>query len=202
MDSPWIFLARGAYAGSGSSDDYSLNWTAVAYMGRKLRIAHIENKSRLPSGICGDFVEQRGARGRSAQRPLMVHHFHGLVTGARGKSVGSREEMRALPASACLQALFLGVSVAHSDESDQRRAEHQVRIAILGAAGSSPAEHPRRHHLCNRSSYGRQAEGINREAIAVFLDRTRFRADPTFAAMLNIWIGIDFRSCGGTHFGG
>jgi len=26
----------------------------------------------------------------------MVHHFHGLVTGARGNSVGSREEMRAL----------------------------------------------------------------------------------------------------------
>jgi len=53
----------------------------------------------------------------------MVHHFHGLVTGARGKSVGSREEMRALPDSACLQALFLGISVAHGDESDQRRAE-------------------------------------------------------------------------------
>jgi hypothetical protein len=36
----------------------------------------------------------------------MVHHFHGLVTGARGKSVGSREEMCELPDSACLQALF------------------------------------------------------------------------------------------------
>src|SRR5260370_21521365 len=105
--------------------------------------------------------------------------------------------MRALPDSACLQALFLGVSVAHSDESDQRRAEHQVRIAILGAAGSSPAEHPRRHHLCNRSSYGRQAEGIYRQAIAVFLGRTPFLANPTFAAMLHSWVAIHFCLCGG-----
>jgi hypothetical protein len=130
----------------------------------------------------------------------MVHHFHGLVTGARGKSPGSREEMGALPDSACLQALFLGVSVAHRDESDQRCAEHQFRIAILGAAGSSPAEHPHRHHLRNRSSYGRQAEGVNREAIAVFLNGTPSRADPTFAAMLNIRIGIDLRICGRTDF--
>ena len=86
-------------------------------------MAHIENERWLPSGINGDFVELGGTGGRSAQRPLMVHHFHGLVTGARGKSVGSREEMRALPDSACLQALFLGISVAHGDESDQRRAE-------------------------------------------------------------------------------
>src|SRR5260370_40636339 len=131
----------------------------------------------------------------------MVHHCHGLVTGASGKSAGSREEMRALPDSACLQALFLGISVAHGDESDERRAEHQFRIAIIGAAGCSPAEHPDRHHLGSRRSYGRQAEGINGEAIAVFLDRTPFRADPTFAAMLNIWIGIDFRICDRTNFG-
>src|SRR5262249_4755282 len=119
---PSILPVRGERAGSGSSDDYSLNRAARAGMSRQLRIADIENKSRLPCGVCGDFVEQRGARGRSAQRPLMVHHFHGLVTGARGKSVGSREEMGALPDSACLQALFLGVSVTHGDESDQRRA--------------------------------------------------------------------------------
>jgi hypothetical protein len=52
-------------------------------------------------------------------------------------------------------------------------------------------EHTHRHHLGNRSSYGRQAEGINREAIAIFLDRTPFRTDPTFAAMLNVRIGMD-----------
>jgi hypothetical protein len=131
----------------------------------------------------------------------MVHHFHGLVTGARGKSVGSRKEMCALPDSACLQALFLSVSVAHGYESDQRRAEHQLRIAILCVAGNSPAEHPHRHHFGHRSSDRRQAEGINREAIAVFLDGTPFRADPTFAAMLNVRIGIDLRICGGTSFG-
>jgi hypothetical protein len=48
----------------------------------------------------------------------MVHHFHGLVTGARGKSVGRREEMRTLPDSTCLQTLFLGISVARRDESN------------------------------------------------------------------------------------
>src|SRR5260221_10437189 len=119
----------------------------------------------------------------------------------RQPEAGSREEMRALPDSAYLQALFLGVSVTHGDESDQRRAEHQFRIAILGTAGRGPAEHPHRHHLGNRSSYGRQAEGINREAIAVFLDRIPFRADPTFAAMLDIGIGIDFRICDRTNLG-
>src|SRR3984893_13292649 len=120
-----MLLVRGARAGYGPSEEDSLNRTAGGGVGRQLWIAHIENKSRLPCGICGDLVEQRGARGRSAQCLLMVHHFHGLVTGARGKSVGSREEMRALPDSACLQALFLSVSVTHGDESDQRRAEHQ-----------------------------------------------------------------------------
>src|SRR5580704_3457668 len=102
---------REACAGSGTSDEHSLNRTARTGVGQQLWIAHIENKSRLPSGICGDLVEQRGARGRPAQGPLMVHHFHGLVAGARGKSVGSREEMRALPDSPCLLALFLRISV-------------------------------------------------------------------------------------------
>src|ERR1700692_230631 len=109
--------------------------------------------------------------------------------------------MCALPESACLQALFPGISVAYGDESDQRRAEHQVRIAIAGATGRSPTEHLPRHHFGNRSRYRRQAEGVNRKAVAVFLDRTPFRADPTFAALLNIWIGIDFRICSSTNFG-
>src|SRR5260370_570781 len=125
----------------------------------------------------------------------------GRQAGGNSASRGCREEMGALPDSACLQALFLGVSVTHGDESDQRCAEHQFRIAILDTAGRGPAEHPHRHHLGNRSSYGRQAEGINREAIAVLLDRIPFRADPTFAAMLDIGIGIDFRICDRTHLG-
>jgi hypothetical protein len=114
----------------------------------------------------------------------MIHHFHGLVTGTRGESVGSREQMRALPDSACLQALFSGISVAHDNEPDQRRAEHQVRMGVVGAAGRSLVEHPRRHHLGHCGSYRRQAERINREAIAVFLDRTPIRADPTLAATM------------------
>ena len=86
-----------------------LNRTAWAGVGRQLWIAHIENKSGLPCGICGDFGEQRGARGRFASNARSaVHHLHGLVRGARGKSTGNGEEMRALPDSACLQALFLG----------------------------------------------------------------------------------------------
>jgi hypothetical protein len=35
----------------------------------------------------------------------------------------------------------------------------------------------------------------------VFLDGTLFRADPAFAAVLNIRIGIDRRTCGRTNFG-
>jgi hypothetical protein len=80
-------------------------------------------------------------------------------------------------------------------------AEHQFRIAIFGTAGRRPTEHPHRHHLGNRSSYGRQTEGINREAIAVFLDRIPFRADPTFTAVLDIRIEIDFRICDRTNLG-
>jgi hypothetical protein len=41
----------------------------------------------------------------------------------------------------------------------------------------------------------------DKQAIAVFLDRIPFRADPTFAAMLDIGIGIDFRICDRTNLG-
>ena len=74
-------------------------------------MAHIENERWLPSGINGDLVEQSGTGGRSAQRPLMVHHFHGLVTGARGEAAGGCEEMGSLPDSACPQTLLLVISV-------------------------------------------------------------------------------------------
>ena len=71
---------------------------------RQLWIAHIENKVGCHVGSA--VISLSSVARDAAQRPLMVHHFHDLVTGARGNSVGSREEMCALPDPACLQALF------------------------------------------------------------------------------------------------
>lgn len=71
-----------------SSDKHSLNSTAGPGVRWKHGIAHIENEGWLPGGITGDFVKQGCARSRFAQRPLMVHHFRGLVTGARSKAAG------------------------------------------------------------------------------------------------------------------
>ena len=77
-----------------SADKHGLNRTAGAGVCRKGGIADIEKEGWLPGWITGDFVKLGGARSRFTQGPLMVHHFHSPVTGARSKAAGSAESTR------------------------------------------------------------------------------------------------------------
>ncbi len=119
-------------------------------MGGKRGIAHIENESGLPGRVAGDFIQQGDARGGAAERAFMIDHFDGFVAGARGEAAGGGEEMGALPEASGAQTLLAIIAVADGDESDQRRAEHQIDVAIFFAVGCGPAQHFWGHHFGGR----------------------------------------------------
>jgi hypothetical protein len=68
--------ARGNKRGVPTSKNYTLNRPARAGVCAPFRIAHIEDKGRLPRGVTQDFGKQAGAQGGFSQRFFMIDHFH------------------------------------------------------------------------------------------------------------------------------
>src|ERR1700682_351500 len=77
-DTPGTMLAdaTGNYRLAPTSKNYTLNRPPRAGVCSPFRIAHIENKGRLPRGVTQDFAKQARPQRRFSQRLFMVDHFH------------------------------------------------------------------------------------------------------------------------------
>src|ERR1700730_11167324 len=67
--------ATGNYRLAPTSKNYALNRPPRAGVCSPFRIAHIENKGRLPRGVTQDFAKQASPQRRLFQRLFMVDHF-------------------------------------------------------------------------------------------------------------------------------
>src|SRR5260370_32841258 len=67
--------ATGNYRLAPTSKNYALNRPPRAGVCSPFRIAHIENKGRLPRGVTQDFAKQASPQRRFSQRLFMVDHF-------------------------------------------------------------------------------------------------------------------------------
>jgi len=78
--------------------------------------------------------------GRSAQRPFMISistaSLQGRAARPRAVAISGRAARFDLPANSAPV-----VAVTHGYESDQRRAEHQIRIAIFVPLRAGPSQH-------------------------------------------------------------
>lgn len=84
-----------------ASKNYIFDRPARAGSGGQCRIAHIENESRLPSGIAEDFAKQASAQCRLSERLLMVDHFHCLIARPSCQATSRGQQVGPLPDSSC-----------------------------------------------------------------------------------------------------
>ena len=148
---PGVLRPRSARKIWAASDKHGLHWTARTGVCRQVWDSPYR-KQRLAAMVGSPVIWlSRAAQETRLPGALSWSTIStALVAGACGEAAGGCEEMRALPSAACLQTLLLIVAVTHGDQSDQRRAEHEVRIGILRTARSNPSEHLLGHHLGHR----------------------------------------------------
>jgi len=146
-----------------------------------------------------DFRQQASARRWSPQRSLMINHLDGLVAGPPRQTASRCQQMSPLPDSPSVQTILLVVTVAHREDTNQRSAKHQLRVAVLRFLRRNPLEHRKRHGLGNGRGHRRQAKGIDGQPVAIFLYGTPVSTIPPIAAVLHLWVGVKLTVRRGTY---
>ena len=115
--------------GQGSYD-YVLQRASGTGQRRANRIANAKHESRLPCGIMREFCQlSRGSR-VLVPAPFMIDELHGFIDRSSRDSTARQQKMRSLPDSPRSQALFLVVTIAHSDEAKNRRGSQLICVGI------------------------------------------------------------------------
>ena len=77
----------------------------------------------------------RGSRFLISQS-LMIDEFHGFIDRPAGDSPAGQQQMRSLPYPPRAKALFLIITITHSDKAENGRGAQQIRVRVPAATGS------------------------------------------------------------------
>src|SRR5580658_2502556 len=120
----------------------------------------------------------------------MIDELHGFIDRPSRDSTAREQQMRSLPHPPGLKTLFLIITIAHSDNAENRRSTQLIRVGIPVATGRQLSQQSLWRELDKCRRRRRQAERVNGEAVAILLDVAPVPSNPPLASVLHIRIGV------------